>query len=154
MAARVKKIEEHKAESYAMLIVYSFKDRPSLLCAVNPDIMMEVMVPSLAKVAEFDETGVPWRNVMAFVDTRPRTTPSFTTQNYHAKGTSCIVGSSRNLDRQVITRQETDVRQLEDAYRALLERGADLIETDIPVSLGPLLYGRSRRRRRRQPIFV
>ena len=26
VAARVKKIEEHKAESYAMLIVYSFKD--------------------------------------------------------------------------------------------------------------------------------
>ena len=34
-----------------------------------------------------------------------------------------------------------EIKQLEKGYRALLERGADLFETDIPAQLGPLLFG-------------
>src|SRR5262245_38105207 len=47
VAARVKKVEEHKAEGYAMLIVYSFKETQACF-ALNPNVMMEVMVPSHA----------------------------------------------------------------------------------------------------------
>ena len=65
-AARVKKIEEHKAESYAMLIVYTYKDVQECY-ALNPNIMMEVMIPNREKFAEFDQLGVPWKNVIAFV---------------------------------------------------------------------------------------
>ena len=35
----------------------------------------------------------------------------------------------------------SDLKPLEPDYRAFLKRGADLIETDIPRELGPLLYG-------------
>jgi glycerophosphoryl diester phosphodiesterase len=139
VAARVKKIEQHKAEAYAMLIVYSFKDAQSCY-AMNPNIMLEVMIPSHVKFAEFDKTGVPWRNVLAFVGHTP---PDEATlyDRIHAKGTSCVVGSSRNLDRQFLSGQVADLQRLEPSYRALLQRGADLIETDIPAQLGPLLYG-------------
>src|SRR5207249_607301 len=57
IAARVKKIEEHKAEAYAMLIAYTFKDVQACYAA-NPNIMMEVMIPSREKMAEFDKLGV------------------------------------------------------------------------------------------------
>ncbi|MBM3334590.1 glycerophosphodiester phosphodiesterase family protein, partial [Candidatus Sumerlaeota bacterium] len=141
VAARVKKIEEHKAEAYAMLIVYSFKDAQSCY-AMNPNIMMEVMIPSRARFTEFDKSGVPWRNVVAFVGHTP---PQDSTLYglIHAKGTSCMVGTSRNLDRQFIGKQVTGIESLEQGYRALLQRGADLIETDIPAHLGRLLYGDS-----------
>ena len=141
VAARVKKIEEHKAEAYAMLIVYSFKDAQSCY-ALNPNVMMEVMIPSRAQVAEFEKTGVPWRNIVAFVGHAP---PQDATlyEVIHGKGTSCVVGSSRNLDRQFIGGQVTDIKSLEPDYRALLQRGADLIETDIPAQLGRLLFGSS-----------
>ena len=46
-AARVKKIEEHKAEAHAMLIVYSFKEAQACH-ALNPNIMMEVMISTRA----------------------------------------------------------------------------------------------------------
>lgn len=139
VAARVKKIEEHKAEAYAMLIVYNFKDARSCY-AMNPNIMLEVMIPSHAQFAEFERTGVPWRNVVAFVGHTP---PDDATlyERIHGKGTSCLVGSSRNLDRRIISGQATDIKLLERDYRDLLQRGADLIETDIPVQVGPLLYG-------------
>jgi glycerophosphoryl diester phosphodiesterase len=151
VAARVKEVEEHKAESCAMLIVYSFKEAQACF-ALNPNIMMEVMVPNREKVAEFDKTGVPWRNVVAFVGHTP---PSDATlyEAIHERGTSCIVGSSRNLDRQFLSRQVTDIKQLEQDYRILLQRGADLIETDIPVQLGPLLYNASAKARSQDGFF-
>jgi hypothetical protein len=52
-----------------------------------------------------------------------------------------MIGTSRNLDRQVLTGKVADIKQLEPDYRAFLGRGADVIETDIPALLGPLLYG-------------
>jgi glycerophosphoryl diester phosphodiesterase len=59
----------------------------------------------------------------------------------HARGACCMIGTSRNLDRRFITQEVKDIRMLEPGYRAFLKRGADLIETDIPAQLGPMLYG-------------
>ena len=135
--ARVKKIEEHKAEAYAMLIVYSFAEAQACH-ALNPNIFMEVMIPSHAKIAEFSKLGVPWRNVVAFVGHIPPEDKSLY-EAIHAKGTSCMIGTSRNLDRQLLIGQISDIRRLESDYRAFFSRGADIIETDIPTHLGPLL---------------
>ena len=141
VAARVRKIEQHQAEAYAMLIVYSFADAQACH-ALNPRIMMEVMIPSAEQLARFDKTGVPWHNVVAFVGhTPPEDTMLY--ESIHAKGALCIVGTSRNLDRKLLAGLVSDLRPLERDYRALLQRGADLIETDIPVELGRLLYGSS-----------
>jgi glycerophosphoryl diester phosphodiesterase len=138
VAARVKKIEEHKAEAYAMLIVNSFKDVQACY-ALNPNIMMEVMIPNREKVTEFEKLGVPWRNVVAFVGHIPPEDAALY-ESIHAQGACCMIGTSRNLDRKVITKQTADIKQLEPDYRVFLQRGADLIETDIPTHLGPLLY--------------
>jgi glycerophosphoryl diester phosphodiesterase len=139
VAARVKKIQEHRAESYAMLIVYNYRDVQACY-ALNPNIMMEVMVPNQEKVTEFDALGVPWRNVIAFVGHDPPEERSLY-ESIHARGARCMIGTSRNLDRQVLAGQATTITTLEPHYRAFLERGADLIETDIPAQLGPMLYG-------------
>jgi len=138
MAARVKKIAEHKAEAYAMVIAYSFEDAKTCY-ALNPNIMLEIMVPSRDKVAEFDRTGVPWSNVVAFVGHTPPEDAGLYAA-IHERGACCLVGTSRNLDRQFSQRQESDRDGLARDYRALLDRGADLIETDIPAALGPLLF--------------
>jgi glycerophosphoryl diester phosphodiesterase len=143
VAARVKKVAEHQAEAYAMLIVYSYQDAQACF-ALNPNIMMEVMVPNLEKVAEFDKTGVPWKNVIAFVGHTPPSDKALY-EAIHERGASCMVGTSRNLDRQVLGKRVSDIKELESDYRLLLERGADLFETDIPVPLGTLLFTMSPR---------
>jgi glycerophosphoryl diester phosphodiesterase len=140
-AARVKKIEEHQAESYAMLIVYSFQDAQECF-RLNPNVMMEVMIPNLEKAAEFDTLGIPWRNVIAFVGHVPPENKGLY-ELIHAKGAKCMIGTSRNLDRQVITGKVAEIQELEPGYREFLARGADVIETDIPVLLAPMLYGKA-----------
>ena len=71
---------------------------------MNRNIMMEVMIPSRAQFAEFDKTGVPWRNIVAFVGHTPSPDKTLC-ELIHGKGTRCLVGSSRNLDRQFISKQ-------------------------------------------------
>jgi glycerophosphoryl diester phosphodiesterase len=137
VAARVKKIEEHHAEGFAMLIVGSFKDAQECH-RLNPNIFMEVMIPNREKAAEFDTLGIPWRNVVAFVGHVPPEDIGLY-EMIHAKGANCMIGTSRNLDKQVISGRVKDIKELEPAYRDFMKRGADLIETDIPVALGPMI---------------
>lgn len=139
VAARVAKIREHQAAGYAMLIAYSYKDA-QVCYALDPDIMMEVMAPTTAKVAEFDKLNVPWQNVVAFVGHNPPPDAALY-EMIHARGACCMIGTSRNLDRKLLEKQVADISELEAEYRSFLRRGADLIETDIPAQLGPLLYG-------------
>ena len=138
-AERVRIITEHKAEAYAMLIVNSFKDAQACH-ALNPDVMLEVMIPNRAKAEEFDRLNVPWNKVVAFVGHTPPNDDALY-EFIHRKGASCMIGTSRNLDMNVINRVVVDIKLLEPDYRAHLRRGADIIETDIPTRLGPLLYG-------------
>ncbi|MEQ1830374.1 MAG: glycerophosphodiester phosphodiesterase family protein [Pirellula sp.] len=134
---RVKKITQHKAAAYAMVIVMSFKEVQACH-ALNPNVMMEVMIPNLEKAEQFDQLGVPWRNVVAFVGHTPPEDKAIY-EFIHRKGASCMIGTSRNLDRKVASGLVPDIRQLESDYRAFLRRGADIIETDIPTLLGPLV---------------
>jgi glycerophosphoryl diester phosphodiesterase len=135
---RVRQITQHKAEAFAMVIVSSFADVKACH-AENPNVMMEVMIPNREKAEQFDKLGVPWRNVVAFVGHQPPEDRSLY-EYIHGKGVSCMIGTSRNLDRQLLTRQIADLKPLEPEYRAFLGRGADVIETDIPVQLGTLLH--------------
>lgn len=141
MAAWVPKIAEHKAEAYVVLIVYSFADAQACH-ALNANLMMEVMIPNLEKAEQFGRLGIPWRNFVAFVGHIPPEDAALY-EFINRQGASCMIGTSRNLDRKVITGQVTDLKRLEPDYRAFLRRGVDLIETDIPAILGPMLLGAS-----------
>ena len=152
LEARVRKVVEHKAESYTLLIMGSFKDAQACY-ALNPNLMMEVMIPNKAKVAEFDELGIPWKNVVAFVGHVPPEDRSLY-EAIHARGACCMIGTSRNLDKQVVGGQVRDVKILEPGYREFMARGADLIETDIPSALGPVLYGQTKAPKAKEQWFV
>ncbi len=136
----VRKVEEHHAEAYAMLIVYSVAD--IVKChALNQNIMMEVMMGNRKLLQAFDRTGVPWRNVIAFVGHTPPQEAGLC-EEIRAKGARCMAGTSRNIDLRFLRGQVTGMEQLEPDYRALLKLGADVLETDIPRQVGPLLHTR------------
>lgn len=135
---RARIVARHRAEHFVLLIVGSYKDVQAVHAA-HPHQMMEVFVGTRAKAEEFDRLGVPWRNVVAFVGHTPPEDPSLY-EFIHQRGARCIVGSSRNLDRRLLSGQVSDLAPLEPDYRAFLARGADLIETDLPALLGPLLH--------------
>ncbi|MCO8121546.1 glycerophosphodiester phosphodiesterase family protein [Stieleria sp. TO1_6] len=135
---RVAKITQHHAEAYAMLIVSRFADVQTCY-SLNKDIMMEVMIPNHEKIAAFETIGVPWENVIAFVGHVPPQDRSLY-DAVHSKGALTMVGTSRNLDQQFAERAQADSNSLQFDYQTLLQRGADIIETDLPRQVGPLLF--------------
>jgi glycerophosphoryl diester phosphodiesterase len=135
---RAEIVTRHKAEGYVMLIVSSFKDAVAVH-QLNKDILMEVMIPTVAKAEEFDQLGIPWRNVIAFVGhTPPQDVALY--DFIHRNGACCMAGTSRHLDLKVIKKEVADIQELEEGYRSFLSLGADIFETDIPVLLGPMLH--------------
>lgn len=135
---RVRVVTEHRAEAFMILIVYNFQDVQAVH-RINPNVMMEVMIPNLQKAEAFDSLGVPWRNVVAFVGHQPPADK--TLYDYiHRRGARCLVGTSRNLDKRLLDGDSDNLQPHESEYRSLVDRGADLIETDIPAEIGQLLY--------------
>ncbi len=137
---RIKKIEQHRAESYAMLIVANVKDA-QIVNQRNPDIMMEVFIDTPDKYDLFEQARIPWSNLIAFVGHKPPENKALL-ERLHAKGVMCMAGTSRNLDREFTETSAQVTTQIEPQYRQLLDFGVDIIETDIPREVGRLLYGK------------
>jgi glycerophosphoryl diester phosphodiesterase len=130
---RVRIVEKYKAEAYTMIMAYTFEEA-KVCYSMNKNIMMEVFIPTPEKVFEFDRTGVPWSNVVAFVSHQMPTDVSVF-DLVHQRGALCILGTSRNLDLQVTGKKVDDIGHLEKQYNDLFRKGVDIIETDIPVEV-------------------
>lgn len=135
---RMDAIEKHAAEHYVMLIIYNFQDAQKCFQR-NPKIMMEVMIPNHSKLREFAMLGISWKNIIAFVGHETPQDPTLI-QELHRMGVMCIAGTSRNLDRDLArVSDETARKAMHAGYFALMDLGIDLIETDLPQSVGKLL---------------
>jgi glycerophosphoryl diester phosphodiesterase len=133
----VRKIREHKAQSYVMIMAYSMDDIKAVY-DLDPDIMMEVFVGTRERFKEFDQTGVPWDRIIPFISHQPPEDQGLIDM-IHAKGSSCMAGSSRYLDRELKTMSKPSP-ELKASYVKLLNGGIDIIETDLPIQVSQLIY--------------
>ncbi len=136
----VRIVTAHRAESYAMILAYTAAEVRECH-TLNPEIMMEVMLGTRERFEGFSKTGVPWSNVIAFVG-HTETPDLELCRQIRAKGASTMAGTSRNLDREFLTGNVSTVDALREKFRALLARGVDVIETDIPRELAPAIHAR------------
>ncbi|MDI9385425.1 MAG: glycerophosphodiester phosphodiesterase family protein [Verrucomicrobiota bacterium] len=134
---RVAAITELQAEAYAMMLIYSIADAQECY-RLNPRIMMEVAITNPKQFEQFDRSGVPWTNIVAFVGHTPPTDHPLLSA-IHEKGACCMAGTSRNLDRDLADADEAAKAKLAQEYQALIEFGVDIIETDLPRQLRPLI---------------
>lgn len=133
---RAGKIIENKAEANAIVISYSLDDTKKCY-ALNPDIVMEVMMGKMENVTAFDVSGVRWENAVAFVSHNlPEGKAIF--DAVHKRGALCILGSSRNYDRQYVS-GKINQNELAAGYRSLIDHGADIIEADLGIEVGNAL---------------
>lgn len=137
---RVRAVEKSRAEAYTIVMAYTF-DEAKICYSMNRNIMMQIFIPNHEKLKEFDQTGVPWSNVVAFVSHQmPADTTIF--DMIHRKGALCILGTSRNLDLEVTSGRVKDIRLLEKDYNDFYKKGTDILETDIPVEVSKVVTRR------------
>lgn len=138
IAERIRIVEECDAVSNAIIMAYTF-DEAKLGYSINSNIIMQVFINSLDQVSEFDNTGVPWENIVVFVGHQaPKDTNLF--EQIHQRNALCIQGTSRNLDIDLIRNEFSNIDEMINSYKVLLRNGVDILETDIPVELGKVLF--------------
>lgn len=125
---RAKLLVKHNAKAHAMLIIYSVEDAAAVY-RYDPDIMMEVMVPSMEALGEFQEAGVPMENIIAFTGHRAPKDPAVMT-GLKATGVIPARGTSFELDR-AYTSGRISRGELHAGYRALVADGAAMLESDL-----------------------
>ena len=139
---RARKITGHKAEACAIVMAYNFEEAQACYL-LYPDIMMQVFIKNNEEIDRFEQTGVPWENVIVFTGhQKPDELSVF--QALHKRGVLCIMGTSRNLDRDYIEGKVQDINALKSGYYALYDEGVDIIETDIPVPLSRIIQHNNR----------
>ena len=135
----VKKIEEHRAEAYAMVMAYSFQDIQN--CHdLSPDIMMEVMIGDHKRFRGFDEIDVPWSHIVAFVGHTPPEDKQLLSMIHAKRSPVWLAHPGTSTDDLRSLPIPTFLHWRE--YRSRLEFGVDLIETDLPIQVGDLLYAK------------
>lgn len=147
---RVKKIVENKAQANAMVIAYSMEDIKEAY-KINQDIMMEVMMGKMENITTFDNSGVPWENVVGFVSHNLPLNREII-KEVHKRGAMCIQGSSRNYDRQ-FTLGEISEDELKKGYLDIIEGGADIIEADLSIEAGAAIKAMQERESSKKKYF-
>lgn len=137
---RIKMVEKHNAEAYTIIMAYNFEEAKTCY-RLNKNIMMQVFLPTPEKVSEFEKTGIPWDNIVAFINhKKPADSTIF--DMIHQKGALCIQGTSRNYDREFIEGRVKVMGDLKKDYNSLYRFGADILETDIPVEVSKVVENR------------
>lgn len=133
----VRKIREHKAQAHVMIMAYGIDDSKTVY-DLDSNVMMEVMVGDRDRFEQFDQSGVPWNRVIPFISHQPPKDPGLI-EMIHAKGASCMAGSSRylDLDLKALGQPSPELRA---SYRKLLQGGVDIIETDLPIQVSQLIF--------------
>ena len=133
---RARKIIENKTEAHAIVISYSMEDTKTCY-ALSADILMEMMMGTMEQVDAIDQSGVPWQNVVSFVSHQlPEGNAVF--EAVHQRKGLCILGSSRNYDRQYME-GTIGKDELINGYQSLIGMGADIIEADLAIEAGEAL---------------
>jgi len=134
---RVRIITKHRAESCAMVMAYNFKEAQTCY-RLNPNVMMQIFIKNDAEIEQFEQTGVPWENVIVFIGHQKPEDKSFY-KTLHQKGVLCVMGTSRNYDLEYSKGKVENIEALKTQYNTLFDEGIHIIETDIPVPLSKII---------------
>ena len=125
----VDEIEAARAENYAVVIVYNVRDAVTVH-QLNPDLMISVSIRNQEELERVEEAGLPYDRLIAFTGTRLADPALY--EALHRRGILCILGTLGNLDRMAQARGP-------ETYRTFIEKGADILATDFPVTTAQIL---------------
>jgi len=119
-----KVIDKTNAKSYTIVITYNAKQALALY-NLNPDLVLSVSINNEEDLRRHIEAGLPDNKLIAFVGTRLPDEELIGLLHQH--GIKIIVGTMGNLDKQAQSKGYQ-------VYADYVEKGADIISTDYPLT--------------------
>ncbi|MDP4226375.1 MAG: glycerophosphodiester phosphodiesterase family protein [Bacteroidota bacterium] len=121
-------IRKYHAENHVMLTVHTgaearyYYDR-------FPNIMLSAFARTISEYEDLAISGVPWRNMIAYVGPTINSGNQKIVNLLHQKGVRCMVSFAPTHD----TLATPELRQK--AYKEEIEKHPDIIESDIPTEV-------------------
>jgi glycerophosphoryl diester phosphodiesterase len=134
--ARVHEIEKNHAEASTIVMAYTIADAQKCY-KMDKNINMEVMLNSVDKVKEFDNSGVPWANVFVFVSQKP-VTDRAVFDEIHKRGAMAMEGTAFSYDADY-KKGTIKLDELNNDYKGIFASGADIIEVNLSMEAGAAL---------------
>ncbi len=116
----IKMVEELDAEGCSVIITYN-TEAAKKVHKLNPALMISVSVRNLDDYQRMKDTGIPYKNWVAFVGVYEPEKELY--DLLHSDGVRTILGTMGNLDRQAETKGLK-------TYQDLYKNGADILATD------------------------
>ena len=99
----------------------------------NRNFMFAMFIDAAAKLAEVEKSGIPFKQVMAYVGPEDKPANKDLYNLLHQKGIMCMIAAAPIYDKL----EPEEKRRL--AYQRIFENGVDIIESDRPIELSKAL---------------
>jgi glycerophosphoryl diester phosphodiesterase len=113
----LEKINQHNAESYVLVSTYKPQEA-EFYHKRNKNIMFEAFIKSEADLKAYENTGIPWENIVAYVG-QPKKLNLY--KLLHEKGVMCIAYTAPKLEKI------KDKEERLESYRTTIIEGADIL---------------------------
>lgn len=122
-------IRQYKADAFIMLTVHS-PEQARYYYQDNKDRMFSVFVKTPQDLAAYEKAGIPATHMIAYIGptVRPENQPLY--RLLHAKGIMCMISAASSYDKL------TSADERAEAYRAIIEDGSSILESDRPIEVG------------------
>jgi glycerophosphoryl diester phosphodiesterase len=121
-------IRRNKAGSFVMVTVHNHREA-KYYYDDDPQRMMSAFVKTEKALKEYEAAGVPWNNMIAYIGSENKPDNKKMYDLLHARGVKCMISAAPVYDKL------PTIQERAEAYRAIFASGADILESDYPVSV-------------------
>ncbi|MGV3639664.1 MAG: glycerophosphodiester phosphodiesterase family protein [Adhaeribacter sp.] len=122
-------LRKHKAEAYVMVTVHNAQ-QAKFYYDDNKNRMFSAFVRNKKEFEDFEKSGVPWSQIMAYVGPTNKPENKELYDLLHARGVMCMLSAAPSYDKL------PDPAARQQAYRETFQAGADVLESDLPIEAG------------------
>jgi glycerophosphoryl diester phosphodiesterase len=128
------KIIREAGNDVIMLTVHS-PEQARFYLERNPEAMFSAHILNRKTFDEYEQAGIPWQNMIAYIGPRHRPENKELLELLHARGVMCMISAAPSHDklRESAERAEN--------YRDTFRQGADILESDLPSEVAAAIQG-------------
>jgi glycerophosphoryl diester phosphodiesterase len=126
MTTTAKLIKKHHAEAWVMITVHNAKEA-KFYYDDNKNVMFEAFVKTKKAMDEYEQAGIPWQQIMAYVGPQDKPENKEMFDLLHQRGVMCMISTAPVYDKLPTAEERAK------AYTQIIKNGADVIEADRAI---------------------
>jgi glycerophosphoryl diester phosphodiesterase len=126
LTTTAKLIKKHHAEAWVMITVHNAKEE-KFYYDDNKNVMFEAFVKTKKAMGEYEQAGIPWQQIMAYVGPHDKPENKEMFDLLHQRGVMCMISTAPVYDKLPTAEERAK------AYTQIIKNGADVIEADRAI---------------------